>query len=183
MKKGYFLYILLLFCLTGNVACSQSNDLKLVFIRHAEKPSNGDNLNCQGLNRSMLLPAVLMKKFGKPNNIYVPTPTAGKDTRRARMLQTITPFAAKYNLNINSAYGVDDYRNVGKALLNEHGTVIIVWQHTSISAIVKSLGVKSRSLGWADDDFDSIWIVTFPNGTPMLTKDKEGIVPPAGCPF
>src|ERR1700750_2419010 len=106
MKRNYpiFIFILLLFYFTANTACSQSNNLKLVFIRHAEKPDDGDNLNCQGLNRSMLLPAVLAKKFGKPGNIYIPAPKTGSVTKRARMLQTITPFVAKYNLNINSVY-------------------------------------------------------------------------------
>jgi hypothetical protein len=93
---------------TANTACSQNNTLKLVFIRHGEKPDDGDNLNCQGLSRSMLLPGVLFKNFGKPSNIYIPSPDPGRVTKRARMLQTITPFVAKYNLNINSQYHVKD---------------------------------------------------------------------------
>jgi hypothetical protein len=185
MKKRYsiFLFSLLLFYFTANTACSQSNDLKLVFIRHAEKPDDGDNLNCQGLNRSMLLPAVLAKKFGKPNNIYIPAPKSGGVTKRARMLQTITPFVAKYNLNINSAYDVADYKRISKALLNESGTIIIVWEHNNIKPIVKYLGVKASSLNWPDSDFDSIWVVTFPNGSAVLTKDKEGLKPSAACNF
>jgi hypothetical protein len=185
MKKVYqiFLSILLLFYFTANTACSQSNGLKLVFIRHAEKPDDGDNLNCQGLNRSMQLPGVLAKKFGKPNNIYIPSPKTGQVTKRARMLQTITPFVAKYNLNINSEYDVEDYKKISKALLNESGTVLIVWEHNNIKPIVKSLGIKGGSLNWSDSDFDSIWIVTFDKGVAVLTKDKEGLRPSSGCNF
>ena len=146
MKKSYsiFIFILLLFDFTANTACSQSNNLKLVFIRHGEKPDDGDNLNCRGLNRSMSLPAVLFKKFGKPNNIYVPSPNPGNVTKRARMLQTITPFVAKYNLNINSQYDVGDAKKLSNALLNESGTVIIVWEHNNIGSIVKHLGVNAN---------------------------------------
>jgi hypothetical protein len=185
MKKSYpiFIFILLLFDFTANTACSQSNNLKLVFIRHAEKPVDGDNLNCQGLNRSMLLPAVLFKKFGKPTNIYVPSPDPGKVTKRARMLQTITPFVAKYNLNINSQYDVEDYKKISDALLNESGTVIIVWEHKNIAPIVKYLGVDAHSLKWPNDDFDGIWVVTFPKGKAVLTRDKEGLNPSSNCPF
>lgn len=43
------------------------------------------------------------------------------------MFQTITPFAVKYNLTINSAYEEGDYKHISKALLKEKGTVIIVW--------------------------------------------------------
>jgi hypothetical protein len=185
MKKGYsiFLFSLLLFYFTANTACSQNNDLKLVFIRHAEKPDDGDNLNCQGLNRSMQLPAVLAKKFSKPNNIYIPSPKTGQVTKRARMLQTITPFVAKYNLNINSQYDVEDFKKISKALLSENGTILIVWEHNNIKPIVKSLGVKAGSLNWPDSDFDSIWVVTFNNGEAVLTKDKEGLKPSTGCSF
>jgi hypothetical protein len=185
MKRSYsiFILILLLFDFTANTACSQSNNLKLVFIRHGEKPDDGDNLNCQGLNRSMLLPSVLFKKFGKPNNIYIPAPATGKLTKRARMLQTITPFVAKYNLNINSQFEVEDYKKISKALLSEEGTVIIVWEHKNIAPILKYLGVTATPLKWPDADFDTIWVVTFANGSPVLTRDKEGLHPSAGCPF
>lgn len=185
MKRNYpiFIFILLLFDFTANTACSQSNNLKLVFIRHGEKPDDGDNLNCQGLNRSMQLPAVLFKKFGKPTNVYIPSPGTGKVTKRARMLQTITPFVAKYNLTINSQYEVEDYKKISKSLLTEEGTVIIVWEHKNIAPILKYLGVEESSLKWPDADFDTIWVVTFPKGSPVLTRDKEGLHPLTSCPF
>ena len=48
-------------------------NLKVVIIRHGEKPTEkpsdksdgGDNLSCQGQNRALQLPAVLIKKIGK----------------------------------------------------------------------------------------------------------------------
>lgn len=78
------------FILISTNAKSQDENLKLVFIRHAERPEDGDNLTCKGFNRSIQLPAVLYKKFGIPSNIYVPSINLGKSTRRARMFQTIT---------------------------------------------------------------------------------------------
>jgi hypothetical protein len=184
MKK-YSLF-LSLFCglvlLCNCNANGQGNDLKLVFIRHAERPQNGDNLTCQGLNRSLQLPAVLYKKFGIPTNVYIPSIGEGKTTKRARMIQTISPFAVKYSLSINSAYDEEDYNNVGNALLKEHGTVLIVWEHKNIGPILVYLGVKGK-LKWPNDDYDSIWIVTFHKGKAVLTVDHENIHPAAGCPF
>src|SRR5690349_3025252 len=84
-------------------AC-QKKSLKVVIIRHGEKPDNGDNLNCQGLNRATALPKVLYSKFGTANEIYVPAVNTGNKTKSARMFQTITPYAVKYNLDINSSY-------------------------------------------------------------------------------
>jgi hypothetical protein len=185
MKKitCYFLYLLLSAGFAGGAA-AQSPSLKLVFIRHGERPDDGDNLNCQGLNRSMQLPALLYKKFGKPANIYIPALNQGKSTKRARMLETISPFAAKYNININSKYDEEDYSGISTALLAETGTVFIVWEHNTILPIIKMLGVKkTKSLEWGATDFDSIWIVTFPAGKAVLSLDKEGLQPAAGCPF
>lgn len=173
-------YFLIFFC-TCNVT-AQNKNLKLVFIRHAEKSADGDNLNCQGLNRSMQLPAVLFKKFGRPSNIYVPALQLGDVTKHARMLQTITPFVAKYTLTINSEYDEKDYKKISKALLDENGTIIIVWEHKNIPAILAHLGVNAN-LSWPDNDFDSIWIVTFTKGRAILSRDKEHLNPAQGCPF
>jgi hypothetical protein len=184
MKK-FIVLALGLFCITSlsiNCASAQSNTLKLVFMRHGERPEDGENLNCQGFNRSMQLPAVLIKKFGKPSNIYVPALNMGNKTKRTRMLQTVTPLVAKYNLSVNSAFEEEDYKHVGKALLAENGTVFIVWEHKNIAPILNYLGIDA-DLKWSGDDFDSIWIVTFPKGKAVLTRDKEGLHPVSGCPF
>ena len=81
-------------------------NLKVVIIRHGEKPADksdgGDNLSCQGQNRALQLPAVLIKKIGKPDYTYVPALKLDKNTAHSRMFQTVTPFAVKYDLTINS---------------------------------------------------------------------------------
>ena len=46
-----------------------------MFLRHGEKPSGGyGQLTCQGLNRSLALPDVLLAKYGKPTYLYAPNP-------------------------------------------------------------------------------------------------------------
>lgn len=175
----FFLFLLLI----ENKATAQSKDLKLVFIRHAERPENGDNLTCKGLNRSLMLPALLYQKFGKPSNIYIPALKLGDQTKRSRMFQTITPFAVKYNLTINSVYDEEDEKHIGKALLKENGTIIIVWEHNDIPAIVQYLGIKAGAKNWPGNDYDSIWTVTFPQGKAVLKKEKQGLNPSTGCAF
>lgn len=185
MKTSFGLNLL---CLFGIVlitfsAQAQKTDLRLVFIRHAERPDNGDNLSCKGLNRSLLLPSVLYKKFGKPTAVYVPALKSSENTKHARMFQTISPFAIKYNLNINSSYEADDDKDLAKALLKETGTVIIVWEHHNIRSIIDRLGVSSGNSKWPDADFDSIRILTYSKGKLVMARDKEGISPSANCKF
>lgn len=183
MKKNYSL-ILALLVLSLNFQCSAqkatSSLKKLVIIRHGEKPDKGDNLSCQGLNRALQLPAVLHRKFGNPDYVYVPAVKTGSSTSTARMYQTIVPFAVQYNLTIDTKFDVDNTDGLVKSLLKKSGTVLIVWEHKHIDNILKSLGM-SNVPKWEDGDFDSIWIVDFSSGKPVLTKDREGISPAADC--
>src|ERR1700748_3559692 len=102
--------LLLIACTTFSTGSCQNagGGLRVVIIRHGEKPDNGDNLNCQGLNRSLALPKVLYAKFGVASAVYVPSINGGNKTKSGRMFQTITPYAVKYNLQINSSYDEDE---------------------------------------------------------------------------
>jgi hypothetical protein len=158
------------------------NNLKVVIIRHGEKPADGDNLSCQGQNRALQLASVLHQKIKVPEFIYVPALKTDKNTTHSRMFQTVTPFAVKYNLSINSKYGGDDFAEISKSVFKKSGTVLMVWNHSEIPALAKALGVNSPP-DWADSNFDSIWNITYPDGKAVLTKDTEGINPQQNCSF
>lgn len=157
--------------------------VKIVFIRHAEKPLKGDNLTCQGINRSLQLPAVIQTKFGVPDYTFIPALGLGQATKHSRMFQTVIPLAAKYNLTLNSAHAEKDSLQIAADLKSKTGTVLVVWEHKAIASLVRSLGVSNFNLVWPDNDYDSIWIVTITNGTATFTKDTEGLKPPADCAY
>ncbi len=173
------LFAFISFCLVKEVS-AQSKNLKLIFIRHGEKPLKGDNLTCQGLNRALQLPALLTGKFGVPAYLFAPAMYLGESTKHARMFQTITPIAIKYNLPINSSHAEKDSAMIAEDLKSKKGTVIIVWEHKAIKSIIHALGI-SDNLIWPDDDYDSIWIVTYNNGKAIFSRDKEGLKPTADC--
>ncbi|EUJ10778.1 hypothetical protein Meth11DRAFT_1606 [Methylophilaceae bacterium 11] len=159
-----------------------SKDLKVVIIRHAEKPADGDNLSCQGQNRALQLSQVLHQKFKLPDYLYVPSLDADKNTSHSRMFQTITPFAVKYNLTINSKYEDNDYEGVANNVFKKRGTVLMVWSHQSIPKLARALGLKDAPQ-WEDADFDSIWILTYQHHKPTLTLDQEGLNPSSNCDY
>ncbi len=159
-----------------------SDNLKVVMIRHGEKPDPGDNLSCQGENRALQLPAVLYQKFNIPDYTYVPALKTGDATKHSRMFQTVSPFAIKYNLTVDSKYEEDDYSNIAEDVKKKTGTVLLVWEHKAISHIAKHLKVKNPPT-WEGSDFDSIWIITYKNGEATLSFDKEGITPSPDCNF
>ena len=170
----------------GSAKNSPDKSLKVVIIRHGEKPpdktAGGDNLSCQGQNRALQLPAVLIKKIGKPNYTYVPALKLDKSTAHSRMFQTITPFAIKYDLTINSKYDENELSDAAKSVLKKNGTVLMVWSHSEIPDLAGALGVDSPPK-WKGTDFDSMWILTYANGKAELTVEQEGLNPSANCGF
>lgn len=175
--------------LMGSMGCQSlsaqtgHDNLKIVLIRHAEKPKKGDNLTCQGLNRSMQLSSLLYARFGVPSSTYIPAMALGDSTKHSRMFQTIIPFAVKYNLALTSKFMENDSAAIAGDILQKKGTVLVIWEHKRISSIVRALGIKDNGLRWPDDDYDSIWIISFRNGIARLTKGKEGLKPSTACRF
>ena len=158
------------------------NKLKVVIIRHGEKPADGDNLSCQGENRALQLPAVLMQKFGKPDYVYVPSLKSDDATKHSRMFQTASPLAIKYNIAINSKFGAKDEGEIAHSVFKKTGTVLMVWEHSAIPDLADALGVK-KVPQWDDADFDRIWQITYTDGEAKLTLDKEGLNPSSACNF
>ena len=187
MKK--FVLLVLLFAAAGLVISFASlaetgpdSSLRVVIIRHGEKPESGDHLSCQGQNRALLLPAALFRKFNTPGHIYVPAMGVGKSNAHARMFETIVPFAIKYGLDINSEFQVDDYGALAERVLRKKGTVLIVWQHDAIPGLAARLGVVNPPK-WKGKDFDSIWIISFASGKAALAVDHEALSPSPNCNF
>ncbi|MDQ2769939.1 MAG: histidine phosphatase family protein [Bacteroidota bacterium] len=159
--------------------------LRVVIIRHGEKPIDGDNLSHMGLARAMALPEVLNQVMPCPPDFtYVPCIGTDKDeTTRVRMMQTVLPYAVLHNLTINSDFAPDEIKGLVKQLRRRRGTVLLVWEHHNIVKIAEALGIKEPQQ-WPDDDYDSIWTITFGRGNPkgkakdpVLTKSKEHINP------
>lgn len=180
------------FCLTLSVMgtslhCQQQKSEtnrpdKIIIIRHAEKPVEGDNLSCAGFNRAIALADVLPAKFGKINKIYVPSLKAKENTSSARMYQTAIPLAVKYNLSINSSFSTQEINLLTAALEEEKGNILVVWEHKNILEIAKQLGISTKKLTWDNDNYDAIWIIDFVGEKPTLIQTSENIQPTLICP-
>ena len=82
----------------------------IVFLRHGEKPDKEfGQLNCQGLNRALALPRLLISKFGKPDYIFAPAPyrrsvPGGNEFNYVRPLATIEPTAIELGMPVNTDF-------------------------------------------------------------------------------
>jgi hypothetical protein len=165
----------------------------LVFVRHGEKPPQGyGQLDCQGLNRALALPAVIAAKFGKPDAIYAPNPAEQKaDSGRSyyyiRPLATIEPTAIQFQMPVQTPYGFAQIDKLGQTLVApayRGKLVVIAWEHKLIEKLVRQMmaahgGEASAVPHWQSGDFDSIYIVKLDwrSGEPRATfkHDNQGL--------
>jgi hypothetical protein len=189
MKPNFILILSLLF-IPMALAAQKNNhtsSLKVVIIRHAEKPASGSNLSCAGLNRSLALPKVLDTLVGIPDYTYIPEINTGKKTSSARMFQTITPYAVQKNLTLNTKYKVSDTTKIAQTILSSKGTVLLVWDHSNIPGLARNLGLATAP-EWKGSDYDSIWILEYhktdANGKwiePKFIVKKQNLRPSIKC--
>ncbi len=182
MKLSFAVCLLFVFTSAGFIGRAVAQD-SVIILRHGEKPKKGDNLNCKGLNRAIALPRMLESRYGVPDYIYVPKMKEGNVTKHSRMFQTVTPLAARYNISINTKFEKTDSTGVAKELKalmtknHKKGNILVVWEHHNAMPISRALGVPASQVPvWADDDYDSIWIITGA-GTrnAKLTVAQEGL--------
>jgi hypothetical protein len=145
----------------------------IVLVRHAEKPPAGlGQLNCQGLNRALALPAVIEKLFGRPDAIFAPNPSeqkadSGKLYDYVRPLATIEPIAIALGLPIHADIGqsrIDDLRHELDAPMYRGAFVLVGWEHTEAMLLARDLmrehgGDPGRVPDWKGTDFDSIYVL------------------------
>ncbi len=119
----------------------------IVMLRHGEKPAAGlGQLDCQGLNRALALPAVI-KEFGRPSAIFVPDPSEqvkdhGQRYDYVRPLATIEPTAIAFGLPVNADLGVSDVKALQGRLdtaANRSALVLVAWEHHEIEKLARRL--------------------------------------------
>ena len=172
----------------------------IVFFRHGEKPSAGlGQLTCQGLNRALALPDVLLAKFGTPDYLYAPNPaTKIADPAGSffyvRPLATIEPVAIRTGRSVNTNYGYTDITGLRSILVKSskaNATIFVAWEHAYLVKVVQSImnayGGGATVPAWTTGDYDSLYIVriTYANGSIQaeFEKDSEGLNGlPTTCP-
>ena len=172
----------------------------IVFLRHGEKPSGGlGQITCQGLNRALALPSVLLSKFGKPDYLYAPNPAVKISDPAGsffyvRPLATIEPTAVRAGVSINTGYGYNDIASVQSLLIKSskaNSTIFVAWEHAYLVKLVQSImnkyGGGQTVPAWTTGDYDSLYVVRVTYSTNGITarfeRDSEDLNgQPTSCP-
>lgn len=168
----------------------------IIMVRHGEKPPDGlGQLSCKGLNRSLKLPAVLLR-YGKPDAIFAPDPADRVSDGEmgdkgmysyVRPLATIEPLAIRLGMPVNTQIGYKQIHELQTALTQPkfaHGLVVVAWEHWYLYQFARqmmlSYGQDPNAVPeWPGSDYDSIYVfhLTQAGGKPHLTFkiDHEGL--------
>jgi hypothetical protein len=186
-------------CVAFSAAASAEETI--VFFRHGEKPSAGlGQLTCQGMNRALALPGVLLSRFETPKWLYAPNPgfkisDPGGSFNYVRPLATIEPVAVKVGLSINTGYNYNDVAGLEGVLIRStkaNDTIFVSWEHEYLVKIVQDLlnkyGGGFKVPAWATGDYDSLYILhllyTSTGMTARFELGTEGLNgQPTSCNF
>ena len=182
----------LIVVLVSTLSYATTTTETIVFLRHGEKPSGGyGQLTCQGLQRALALPRVLLSRYGRPHYVYAPNPVpkitdAAGSFYYVRPLATIEPTAIKAGLSVNARYGFNDITSLQSVLLastKAAATVFVAWEHLYLKTLVQNImnlyhsGVTVPS--WPSGDYDSLYVgrVTTTDGvrTARFEHNYEGL--------
>jgi hypothetical protein len=194
MRIASFAALLLAVC-----AVNAQADETIVFFRHGEKPSGGlGQLTCQGLNRAVALPDVLLAKYGKPTHLYAPNPNvkvpdAAGSFWYVRPLATIEPTAIRAGMPVRTGYGYNDIASLEATLITPakaDATVFVAWEHIYLQKVVQNImnhyGGGTTVPAWNSADYDTLFVVRVEYvGTisARFEKDREGLNgQPTTCP-
>jgi len=182
-------------------AAQASAEQTIVFFRHGEKPAAGlGNLTCQGFNRALALPTVLLSRYGTPDFLYAPNPNVkisdpGGSYYYVRPLATIEPVAVRTGISINTKYGYTEIAGLQSLLIQSakaDTTIFIAWEHAYLQRVVQNImnayGGGTVVPAWVTGDYDSLYVlhVTYAGGTisARFTLEKEGLNgQPTTCAF
>jgi hypothetical protein len=172
----------------------------IVFFRHGEKPASGlGQITCQGLNRALALPDVLLSRYGAPDFAYAPNPTVkisdpGGSYFYVRPLATLEPTAIRAGLSVNTNYGYNNVAGIKAILIRSskaNTTIFVAWEHAYLVRIVQSImdsyGGGARVPSWRSGDYDTLYVVRVNYSssgiTARLDLDSQGLNgQPTTCP-
>ena len=198
-------------CLFGNLPSSAAqtptaSGETIVLIRHGEKPAGGlGQLTCKGLNRSLVLPSLLIGRYGKPDAIYASNPDVKINDGHTlptysyvRPLATIEPTAIRLGMPVNTDMGSNQIDKLRRELLQPsyaHSLIFVVWEHIKLrefaEEMLESYGSNAAQVpDWPNSDYETIYVFHItrsgkdgaPHATLEIQKEDLGDTLKETCP-
>jgi broad specificity phosphatase PhoE len=141
--------------------------LKIMLIRHAEKPEGSSvlgvkedgthgqhSLVVQGWQRA----GALVAYFSAPTLAEIAVPTyLYASSVDLRPIETITPLARRLGVTADQTFAVGDEAALVASITSRDGVVLVAWEHKHIPLIADHLTSHAPQT-WPGDRFDVVWI-------------------------
>ena len=156
----------------------------VIIIRHGEKPEDPEalHLSREGEARAKALVAFFTKdehatQHGLPTVLIASHPTQKGHGQRPR--ETLLPTAKKLKLEVQTPFESKDYAKLAHLLSSEaryQGKVVVIcWVHEHLPALAAALGATPEPPKWKDDDYDTAYVITYPERKAHLKVIAENI--------
>jgi len=157
--------------------------MKIMFIRHAEKPEKGvdgvtpagkkdkDDLIVDGWQRAGALArffwpldGAMPKGLEKPATIFAAA--VNKVSKSIRPQHTVTPLSQLSGIAIGTDYGDGNEAALAKAAVAAAaaGPVLVAWQHQQIPCLIANVAGTPLAPQWPGDRFDLVWVLDSEDG-------------------
>ncbi len=151
---------------------------QIVFLRHAEKPDEGAELNERGRTRASALVGLFTHdaralEHGPAVAIFAMRPHGKKGSVRA--IQTMEPTARALGLTSDTHFSREEFAPLVQTLMSakayEGKTVIVCWEHNVIPEMLKAFGWTTGPTTWSGKSYDRLWLLDFETGKPVRFRD------------
>jgi len=151
---------------------------QIIFVRHAEKPAQGPELNARGWERAENLVLLFkvderVREHGLPVAIFAASPQTPGGSIRS--IQTMEPTSRALRIPLHRSIKRDDLAALVQAVRHDPGfsgkTVVVCWEHKKIPVMLALFGWKKGPTLWGDQVFDRLWILDFDHDRPVRFRD------------
>ena len=146
----------------------------ILLLRHGEEPADRPNpdLSGDGQKRAERLAKFIPKEFGKPGSIFAAAPSSSS----VRCYLTMRPLAAALNATVDTSFKGEDFAPLAFKLLGDptlrNELVVVCWTHNELPTLAAYLNVSRKDFPtrWPDEDYDSLFVLSYKNGTRPAVK-------------
>lgn len=162
----------------GCAAPPAAGPAQIIFLRHAEKPDTGNELNARGRERAAALVHLFLhdpqlREHGSPAAIFAMRPKGKKGSVRA--IETMEPTARALQLTPDTRFTRDELGALKDAIMSAPllagKTVIVCWEHDAIPEMLQVFGWTSGPTRWPAKTYDRLWLLDFQDGKPVRFRN------------
>ncbi len=147
---------------------------QIIILRHAEKGSNGQLVDPQGLERAAGLAYYLtetpyLQHFGPIAAVFASRQIDESDRIIPRTIETMMPVAELLQLPVHSPFNGYQTTQMANFILNnpkyEGQNIVICWNHSSIIPLLNAFGYTwpLNTSFYPNCRFDMVFVLTFPH--------------------